>query len=338
MANSEHLDILKQGVETWNMWRDANPDAVPDLTGIDLSETDLRLIHLGEANLAGTNFKGANISESYLTRASLRGADLTRANLSRTFLTHADLREAVFTYTDLCEALLGKAKIGGAIFRFTKLGYTDLTSTEGLELVRHEGPSSLGVDTLFLMEDKLPDVFLRGCGVPEELIAYLPGLLKRPVEFYSCFISYSQADKAFARQLHDFLQGRGVRCWLDDHQLLPGHDIHDEVDRGIKMWDKTLLCASKASLTSWWVDKEITHAFAKERRLSERKGKKVRALVPLNLDGYILDGWQSSDADEVRTRLAADFIGWKVRLVSANLEINHITLNKLIKKKNQIFF
>jgi hypothetical protein len=29
-------------------------------------------------------------------------------------------------------------------------------------------------------------------------------------------------DKLFARRLHDTLQGRGIRCWLDEKQMLPG--------------------------------------------------------------------------------------------------------------------
>jgi hypothetical protein len=31
MANPEHLEILKQGVEAWNEWREKNPDIEPDL-------------------------------------------------------------------------------------------------------------------------------------------------------------------------------------------------------------------------------------------------------------------------------------------------------------------
>ena len=68
---------------------------------------------------------------------------------------------------------------------------------------------------------------------------------------YWAFISYSHADQSFARRLHDTLQGHGVRCWLDEKQLLPGHDLYDEVDRGIRLWDKVLVCCSNNSLTSW---------------------------------------------------------------------------------------
>ena len=75
-------------------------------------------------------------------------------------------------------------------------------------------------------------------------------LLNQAIEFYSCFISYSHAEKPFAYRLHDTLQSRGIRCWLDEHQVLPGDDIYDQVDRGIRLWDKVLLCCSKESLTT----------------------------------------------------------------------------------------
>src|ERR1039457_224253 len=50
-------------------------------------------------------------------------------------------------------------------------------------------------------------------------------LLNQAIEFYSCFISYSHAEKPFAYRLHDTLQSRGIRCWLDEHQVLPGDAI-----------------------------------------------------------------------------------------------------------------
>lgn len=68
MANPEHLDILRQGVETWNKWRIENAGIQPNL----------RRANLREANLHGIKFWDTD-----LTRANLSGADLSEANLAR---------------------------------------------------------------------------------------------------------------------------------------------------------------------------------------------------------------------------------------------------------------
>lgn len=159
----------------------------------------------------------------------------------------------------------------------------------------------------------LLDIFLKGCGLPDPLIDYFPSLLSQSISFYSCFISYSHADNIFARCLHEQLQGKGIRCWLDEHQLRPGDDIYKKVGRGLRLWDKVLLCASEKSLTSWWVDNEITSTFEKEQQLKKQRGEQVLSLIPLNLDNHILDSddWGDGKAAQVRKRLAADFTGWE---------------------------
>ncbi len=78
------------------------------------------------------------------------------------------------------------------------------------------------------------------------------------------------------------------------------------------LWDKVLLCASKASLTSWWVDEEINRAFQKEAQIMHERGKKVLALIPLNLDDFLFSaGYQSGKNTELTSRVAANFVGWE---------------------------
>jgi TIR domain len=83
----------------------------------------------------------------------------------------------------------------------------------------------------------------------------------------------------FAVRLHAALQAKGIRCWLDEKQLLPGGDISRQLERGIHLWDKFLLCASKNSLTSPWVEEEIQTTLEKERKLSSERGTKVYKLI-----------------------------------------------------------
>ncbi|MCP4664010.1 MAG: toll/interleukin-1 receptor domain-containing protein [bacterium] len=139
-----------------------------------------------------------------------------------------------------------------------------------------------------------------------------PGAEVSAIEFFSAFISYSHADKPFALRLHDHLQGRGISCWLDEHRLRAGDDIREEIDRGIRHWDKFLLCASRAALTSWWVDDEIEKALQKEEDLSKKRGKKIRAVIPLNLDGYMFsEEYTGPHKSFLRRRQAEDFTGWE---------------------------
>ena len=196
MANEEHVALLKQGREVWNAWRVKPEGSKPNLADADLVNADLGGAILANAKLAGAilrraNLTGADLRGAILRRADLGGADLADAILRGAILTGADLRRA-----DLADAILRGADLANAnlstVFLYeTVFGNTNLTGAKGLETCRHGGPSTIDHRTL-QRSGPLPLAFLRGVGLPDNLIDYLPSLLNQPIQFYCCFISYSQ--------------------------------------------------------------------------------------------------------------------------------------------------
>jgi hypothetical protein len=131
-----------------------------------------------------------------------------------------------------------------------------------------------------------------------------------PIRYYSCFISYSHADEGFARKLYNALRIRDIKCWLDEHDILPGEYFLGNIDDGIKKYDKVLFCCSKSSLTSFWVDAEIEKAVHKEKALWDKWKERILVMIPLDLDGFLHTDWKDPKASILRARLSANFTGW----------------------------
>ena len=248
-----------------------------------------------------------------VTKADLVEADLSAAKLRWANLRGANLRGANLCNAIITEALLDRTDLTGTSVGFTTFTNVDLSGVIGLESVIHEAPSGIGIDTIYRSKGKIPHVFLRGAGVPENFIEYMASLVGTGVEFYSLFISYSTKDQQFAERLHADLQAKGVRCWFAPHDIRSGRKIHDQIDEAIRMYDKLLLILSPDSMASEWVKTEISKA----RRREIKEGKRV--LFPIRLCSFeALRDWECFDADtgkdsarEIREYFIPDFSDWK---------------------------
>jgi serine/threonine protein kinase len=126
----------------------------------------------------------------------------------------------------------------------------------------------------------------------------------KPIQFYSCFISYSAKDQIFTDRLHGDLQNKGVRCWFAPHDLAIGAKIWDAIDQEIRLRDKLLLVLSKASIASEWVEDEVNKAYAEER------SRKEVVLFPIRIDNTVIstdEPW----AVKLRERNIGDFRQWR---------------------------
>ena len=198
------------------------------------------------------------------------------------------------------------------ILRETIFGATDLRDAKGLAECDFRGPCILDIRAI-QQSGRLPLPFLRGCGLPDSLIDYLPSLLNDAIQFFSCFISYSTRDQDFADRLHADLQNKGVRCWFAPRDIRGGRKVHEQIDEAIRMYERLLLILSEASMQSEWVATEISKARKRERL------EKRRMLFPISVVPYdAVQDWECFDADagkdsarEVREYFIPNFSNWK---------------------------
>src|SRR6266487_1952786 len=332
MANQEQLDRLQQGVEKWNTWRTQHEEIDVDLSGAKLGGAKLGGAKLGGADLSRSNFSGADLSGADLSRAdlsrahlretnlrnanliiaSLNNVDLIRANLVSAFLSGADLANALLSGADLRGAILNGADLRGAILNGATIGRTifgniDLRMVKGLETVIHRGPSEISTSTLSRSQGHIPKAFLRGVGLDDPTINFARALINNSMEYYTCFISYSSKDQAFAEQLHTNLQNEGIRCWFAPEGVKISEKFKQRIDESIRQYDKLLLVLSEHSVTSQWIENEVETAFKKEHQYN------AQALFPIKLDEAVMQISKAWAANLRRERDTVDFVYWKER-------------------------
>ena len=284
MASSEHLQALGEGERVWKEWREAHPHIPPDFRGADLRRRMLRGL-----DLSSSNFSGADLRDANLRRADLSEAKLDGARLYRVLLSGTKLRGTSFKGTVLYETVFADV---------------DLSNAVNLAECIHKGPSVIDHRTL-LRSRGLPRDFLRGCGLPDNVIAEALGPRQSFKRYWSCFISYSSRDQAFADRLYRDLQAHGIRCWFAPKDMPIGAKIRDAIDEAIRGTGKMLLVLSENSMASNWVEKEFETAFEEERR------RRDTVVFPVRLDKSPFESTHSWIADVRRARHIGDFSGWK---------------------------
>jgi hypothetical protein len=264
-------------------------------------------------DLSGVDVVGADLSSAALTGVNLIGNSLYEVDL-----TGADLRQARLCHALLYQANLSRANLDGADFTGATAAATwfcdvNLSTAKGLDTMGHQARSYIDINTIERSKGKIPESFLRGCGVSDSFITFMPSLVAGDaIRYYSCFISHSTKDHDFAERLYADLQAKGVRCWLDMHDMQGGKKLHEQIDAAIRRYEKLLVVLSESSMNSEWVKTEIYNARQDEIR------RQCRKMFPISLVPFEkIKAWQAFDADtgkdmgrEVREYYVPDFSNW----------------------------
>lgn len=248
-----------------------------DLRGANLSGADLDRAILSDANLSGANLTNANLQRTSLVGANLTGANLSGANFAGASLVRSDLTDAALTGSDLFQTQIWACVLTGADLTGAGLGYTvfqdcDLRAAVGLEQARHDGPSTVGVDTLYRSGGQIPAAFLAGAGVPASVAALQESIAAAAPDLTECYIACRDDDEGFARQLSEGLNALGARTWVFSERVrgsalvsrLSSSD-QEEVERWLRNYDKIVVVASSRALDTETILNDITAAQAKQQ-------------------------------------------------------------------------
>jgi uncharacterized protein YjbI with pentapeptide repeats len=203
MANREHLDLLKQGVNAWNQWRKEYPNIQPDLSeahfpladfsGINLSQTNLMkadmrglqdLSHISAVKIMNmepeeaenaikfdrrkhkcvcVQLGGADLSDADLSAADLWLADLSNADLSGADLSETNLTDTLLNGTNLSRANLSKTRLWDIDLRETNLSGANLSGAD----LRRKDLSGMNLSGVNLSGADLRETNLSGANLSE---------------------------------------------------------------------------------------------------------------------------------------------------------------------------
>lgn len=164
MADSDHVSKVKEGAAAWNLWREEEPDVLPDLgwaniNGLNLdgavfTKSALKLAFCKGCSLMGADFSGANLRGINLEGCNLRGAVFRDANLEGAHMLGADL-----TGADFAGANLKLANFDGAILRDADLTSAKKLRASQLFSVNDLGNLKVSESILEKVRDKSPHLF-----------------------------------------------------------------------------------------------------------------------------------------------------------------------------------
>ena len=151
------------------------------------------------------------------------------------------------------------------------------------------------------------------------------------------FVSHSSKDKTAADGIVEFLESRGVSCWIAPRNIVPGSDWAASIS--------TAITASRIFLLIYSVNTAESEQCSREMSLAE--STKSVSIIPYKVDGaelkgaylYYLTGahWVTADVKkkdykyEELYSFIAGILGKNVQNINANTYIDHLHIENAEK-------
>lgn len=235
-----------------------------DFTDVDFTGATLNAAWLLDCWFMRVKMSDADLTGVDLTLASLPQADLSGANMSSAILYETDLRETKLYRTNFTSAFFTKTNMTGASMAWTLLANVDLRLVEGLETVQHDGPSTIGIDTLYRSQGDISEQFLHAIGAPVSFAEWMRSHTGFARRRSSCILMSAGIDRVFAEHLHRDLRRYDIDCWLapDAWTISDTHSHH--LDPVIHFYERLLLVVSERSMSQRWIKQAIQQARIRE--------------------------------------------------------------------------
>lgn len=218
MANHKHVEILFQGVDAWNLWRQQDVDIIPNLSGSNLNGANLAHANLRQTDLRKTDLRQANLVEADLFKADLRNANLRGVNAISSDLKGANMSGAHLISTDL-----SRADLQGADMRGVRLDGSDLYEAN----LKESNLSDANLTNAHLLSANLMRTNLRGSNLAgaDLVIANLAGADLSMANLTGARLYGTERDEwkiSGIKCEYAFWDGRGNRRTPADRNFKPG--------------------------------------------------------------------------------------------------------------------
>jgi hypothetical protein len=101
---------------------------------------------------------------------------------------------------------------------------------------------------------------------------------QRPLNVFIC---YSKSDKTIVEQIAKQLKKQGVNPWIDEEELIPGHNWELEIENAIRKADLIITCFSIQSINkSGYINKELKIALD----VADTRPEGTIFIIPLRID------------------------------------------------------